>query len=622
MRQKNGYWIVLIWIVLMAISFLWDYITVNDNTQNIIKNKAQSSFNQILVTRSWNSLHGGVYVPITEKTQPNPYLKDSLRDVVTTNGLHLTEINPAYMTRQISELDSSEHNLRFHITSLRPLRPANKADKWETKALISFEKGTKEKLDLVKTDTGNYYRYMAPLFTEKSCLKCHAIQGYKLGDIRGGISITFPSAVYDKAKKKHLFNLLFVHLLLLMVGLFAINQYFKMSKKYVKTIEAKNTNLKVKQYTIEKANEALQQSNAEKDKFYSVIAHDLRSPFVAIKGFAELISDNIKENNLKNIEEYSDALSKSSGQALLLLDDLLSWSRVNSGRMIFTPKEFSLNEIIDESTQYFNDTIKQKSITIQKDIIKKINVFADKSMISTVLRNLISNAIKFSFSGGKIVISCSIEGNQATVSVKDTGVGIPDNVISKLFDTDSHYTIEGTEKEKGTGLGLILCKEFIDKHQTKIWVESEEGKGSTFYFTLPYRPTEENNIQFEESNKAKKLNVLIVDKDIPSLHLLNFMLQGISRNIILAESGIEAIMYCELHNDIDLILMDIRMPEMDGIETTIKIREKNKNVIIVAQTAFEEEIKNIKDKGFNDYITKPIKSKELIKINEKYFKSF
>ena len=167
-----------------------------------------------------------------------------------------------------------------------------------------------------------------------------------------------------------------------------------------------------------------------------------------------------------------------------LLTNLMEWSRSQTGRMIFAPRYFDLVEFLADIIPLFSDIAGQKSITIQMDIPPKVSVFADQAMISTVFRNLISNAIKFTKAGGKIVLSVNQNTTGIVVSVQDTGIGIPEIMIGKLFQIDQCYSTPGTNREQGTGLGLILCKEFVEKHGGKIWVESEEGKGSVFFFTL------------------------------------------------------------------------------------------------------------------------------------------
>jgi len=243
-------------------------------------------------------------------------------------------------------------------------------------------------------------------------------------------------------------------------------------------------------------NAELNKLNAEKDKFFSIIAHDLKSPFNAILGFSNILVEQMKENNYNGIDRYVEIIQKSSEQAMDLLMNLMEWSRSQTGRMEFSPEHFEMGNMINEIMPLFESIAGQKSLTISKVLPSNILVFADKSMISTIIRNLISNAIKFSFPGGNINISIEKKPNEIMVSVADNGVGIPKDSIDKLFRIDENFSTPGTQKEKGTGLGLILCKEFIEKHGGRIWVESEVSRPSaakagrsTFYFTIPVNIT-------------------------------------------------------------------------------------------------------------------------------------
>jgi hypothetical protein len=185
--------VVLIWLVVVGGAFWVNYSNENKNHDLLALQTTRSLFQEIVLTRAWNAGHGGVYVPVTQETQPNPYLDDLLRDIETTKGMKLTKINPAFMTRQIAEIAAQKNGVQFHITSLHLLRPANKPSDWERKWLQSFEKGYKEQGEFVQQGGNTSFRYMAPLFVEESCLKCHAKQGYKVGDVRGGISVVLPS---------------------------------------------------------------------------------------------------------------------------------------------------------------------------------------------------------------------------------------------------------------------------------------------------------------------------------------------------------------------------------------------------------------------------------------------
>ncbi len=228
----------------------------------------------------------------------------------------------------------------------------------------------------------------------------------------------------------------------------------------------------------------LRELNAQKDKFFSIIAHDLKSPFNAIMGFSELLMEQINEKNYKGIDEYAKIIGQSSQRALDLLMNLLEWAQSQTGRKEFSPENFELLNVIDENMRIFDVIAHQKQITINKGLIHEIMIFADKQMVSTVLRNLISNAIKFTQQGGHITITAEKITNEILISVSDNGIGIKPERIKKLFRIDESNSTPGTNNEKGTGLGLILCKEFVENHGGKIWVESEEQNGSTFYFTL------------------------------------------------------------------------------------------------------------------------------------------
>ncbi|MBI5101377.1 MAG: diguanylate cyclase [Nitrospirae bacterium] len=184
--------ICAIWMIIVGGSFLWNYSEDTQVHNNIAFETARGFVDLIVITRSWNSEHGGVYVPVTPDTQPNPYLELPLRDIRINDNLTLTKINPAYMTRQISEIAAERKGVRFHLTSLKPLRPENSPTSMEADALSAFDHGTKEVGRFIDGDRGPEFFYMSPLVVEKTCLDCHVKQGYKEGEIRGGISVTFP----------------------------------------------------------------------------------------------------------------------------------------------------------------------------------------------------------------------------------------------------------------------------------------------------------------------------------------------------------------------------------------------------------------------------------------------
>lgn len=232
-------------------------------------------------------------------------------------------------------------------------------------------------------------------------------------------------------------------------------------------------------------NQELLRLNAEKDKFMSIIAHDLKSPFNSILGFSGLLLETAQKENIIKLQEYASIINSSSQKTMNLLMNLIQWSQAQSGHMHFSPELFNLAEILDETAELFSYILLQKSISITREAPAEIPVFADKAMIETIVRNLLSNAIKFTHEGGAIHLRVVSEDEKITISIKDSGKGMNKTVQEHLFHIDSNYTTPDTQGNKGTGLGLMLCKEFTDRHGGSIGAESEPGNGSVFYFTIP-----------------------------------------------------------------------------------------------------------------------------------------
>jgi len=240
----------------------------------------------------------------------------------------------------------------------------------------------------------------------------------------------------------------------------------------------------------------LERTNAEKDRFFSIIAHDLRSPFNAFLGFTELMTDESFELTMDEMRSYAREIRKSALLLFGLLENLLEWSRLQRKELFFEKYNYPLIRLVNQSVETLAENAAKKEIRIINNVHPDIQVLVDEKMIQSVFRNLISNAIKFTYRGGKVTIEANANAdNMIEVQVTDTGVGIKSSEIEKLFRIDEDYSTCGTEGEPSTGLGLILCREFVEKHGGKIWVNSQQGIGSTFYFTLPAK----KNIKFEAS---------------------------------------------------------------------------------------------------------------------------
>src|ERR1035437_3169584 len=369
--------------------------------------------------------------------------------------------------------------------------------------------------------------------------------------------------------------------------------------------------------------EQLLQLNADKDRFISILAHDLRSPFTVLLGLSEFLIENIREYDTDEIENHLKLIKNSAQDTFALLEDLLKWIRAQSGNIPFKPQNLSFADICNDILKTLNPNADIKNISINYSKVDHLTVFADADMLKTVLRNLASNAIKFTNNGGTISINAIENSSNVTISVSDNGIGIsPENLI-KLFDISQVLSTKGTAKETGTGLGLLLCKEFVEKHGGKIWVESECGKGSIFYFNIPYNAeSKEKNVLLtnSEDNQIKNLKILIVDDNELLRIILYEMVKKFGKEFLYKKSRMEAVAACHDNPDIDLILMDYLMPEMDGHEATRQIRLFNKEVVIIVQTAYvlSNENEMAIEAGCNDCISKPINKTLLYELIKKH----
>ena len=245
-----------------------------------------------------------------------------------------------------------------------------------------------------------------------------------------------------------------------------------------KELEKQNTELATSE---EKLKEAL----ATKDKLFSIIAHDLRGPLGTIRSFLQIIVDEPDSYSPDDLKDFLTEMKKSSEKTFDLLENLLNWARSQRGVIEFKPEEQDLKLVIEENLNLLSSNAKRKSINLLTETEHPVIGYFDKNMITTVIRNLISNALKFTSASGFVKVNAVENPDNIIVSVTDNGLGIKDEDKPKLFQQDQNFTTKGTTGEKGTGLGLILCKDFVERNSGKIWVESEVGKGTSFLFTIP-----------------------------------------------------------------------------------------------------------------------------------------
>lgn len=269
-------------------------------------------------------------------------------------------------------------------------------------------------------------------------------------------------------------------------GLISANKIMLHGSPHILSVTRDITERKLVLEEIEHKNEELHQLNAEKDKFFSIIAHDLRSPFHGFIGLTTILAEDLPNLNTKDIHKIALTLKKSATSLFSLLDNLLNWSSMKQGLVSFVPQVMPLLPIARESTTLLMEPARIKGIELIFSIPEHIRIYADANAIQTVFRNLVSNAVKYTLKGGTVSITAKRnDKNEIEVAIADTGIGMKPEILSNLFQIDSKSNRKGTNGEPSTGLGLILCKELIEKNGGKIWAESTEAKGSVFYFTIP-----------------------------------------------------------------------------------------------------------------------------------------
>lgn len=257
-------------------------------------------------------------------------------------------------------------------------------------------------------------------------------------------------------------------------------------KQYILGFHRDITERKKTEIIIRHQNSELKELNASKDKFFSIIAHDLRSPFQGFLSMTEMMSENINDFSNEEIVKYLSELNKSTQNLYKLLQNLLDWTLLKKDAFEFSPQQFSLSATVSANIEQINKRAMQKEITIVNEVPEELKVFVDERMINSTLSNLISNAVKFTGNEGKVTVKAkTINNGMIEIVIEDSGIGMSEGMVNKLFKLDEKIGRKGTDGELSTGLGLLLCKEFVEKHGGRIWAESEEGKGSRFIFTVP-----------------------------------------------------------------------------------------------------------------------------------------
>jgi signal transduction histidine kinase/CheY-like chemotaxis protein len=628
----------LTWTIAIAISFGISSFQVHQAVYTIASVHARQAFDKEIGFRRWSEFEDKVSTIVEQPGHTaSPMDLFMNRTIVSPSGRVISTANIVNVPNRFHGPVRYREDVGGRLTGLRPTMPENTPDGWEKSSLASFTRGTPESIAISGEQADEYLHLMRPLVAKKSCIHCHARQGYRPGQIIGGMSIVLPMKIYRSSENHQLAVLSFGHGLLWLLGLAGIMQgtgkILKSRQKLQMLLERTEQLNSVLAEETERANtlaDNARKANAAKSEFLANMSHEIRTPMNAIIGMAELMN----ETELTPRQQHYVSMFQSAGENLLIIiNDILDISKIEAGHLELEQTGFELASLVRDSCEIMASRATDKGVELR--IITEPDlpayIVGDPSRIRQVLVNLVGNAVKFT-KKGSITVNVESVNNQGQAekehdekllmfSVKDSGIGIPADKQSVIFDNFTQSSSSTTREYGGTGLGLAISKRLVKLMGGDISVQSKEGQGSCFTFTIPLIVAPSSILPAHaEPADIRGVKILVIDDKAENREILRETLSGSGAAVTEADTGRKAIRTfrkaVRSGDPFELVMLDGSLPDINGSEIAKTISgppdAPEAACLMLSSDPSKEDFETLRQLGLPPPLVKPVKRQKLL----------